>query len=120
MTQRKRYPNRPFDTRIKAAIRAGDHKLITGRVGRGDWIPVDHSQIIPSPDDNNKNVWLFNIRDDPEETTDLSTAEPDIVKELLERLHYYNTTAVPCNYPAPDKKGEPVHGGYWGPWIHTD
>ena len=65
-------------------------------------------------------MWLFNIKHDPEETTDLSTAKPYIVEELLQRLHHYNTTAVPCHYPARDKNGKPGRGGYWGPWVHTD
>ena len=116
----QQYPNSTFDTRIRAAIRAGNYKLITGKAGLADWIPIDQSKTIASPDDENKNVWLFNIKEDPEETTDLSTVKPDVVEELLERLHYYNTTAVLCNYPARDPKGKPGDGGYWGPWIHTD
>ena len=74
------YPNSPFDTQIKAAVRVGNYKLITGKAGCGDWIPVDQSKTIPSPDDKEKNVWLFDIKDDPEETTDLSTLKPDIVE----------------------------------------
>ena len=115
----KRYPGSHFDTRIRAAIRVGKHKLITGQPGHGDWIPVDPSKSIPSLDIKGKNVWLFDIEVDPEEREDLSMEKPDVVEELLERLHYYNSTAVPCSHPAKDPNGSPKDG-YRKPWIHTD
>ena len=64
-----------------------------------------------------KNIWLFNIKEDPNEKNDLSDEMPDKVMELLDRLGHYNTTAVPCRFPKPDPKADPkLHGGYWMPW----
>ncbi|KAK7474508.1 hypothetical protein BaRGS_00034262, partial [Batillaria attramentaria] len=64
-----------------------------------------------------QNVWLFNITADPEERHDLSTSEPEVVKQLLQRLAYYNSTAVAPIFPKPDPKSNPKrHGGVWGPW----
>ena len=66
----------------------------------------------------NKNIWLFNITADPTEHHDLSDSHPDIVKQLLDRLAFYNSTAVPCRYPAMDPDANPeLHVGAWGPWV---
>ncbi|XP_046580315.1 arylsulfatase B-like isoform X1 [Haliotis rubra] len=111
--------NNTFDTRIRAAIRVGDWKLITGSPGNGSWIPPPHlsKETIVDTDDKEKNLWLFDIAKDPNEHNDLSASQPDIVKKLLDRLEYYQKTAVPPRYPDPDPKCDPkLHGGVWGPW----
>ncbi|XP_076452393.1 arylsulfatase B-like [Babylonia areolata] len=134
------YPD-TFDTRIRAAIRVGDYKLITGNPGNGSTIPPpEEPGIYPDPmtfsykckgptphlhyednddadGDNQKNVWLFNVVEDPEERHDLSGSKPEVVRKLLDRLQYYNSTAVPVNFPDPDPNADPgKHGGVWGPW----
>ena len=79
----------------------------------------DETIVLQSPDDSNedKNVWLFNIRDDPFEHLDLSDTREDLVKYLLNRLAYYNSTAVPARYPPLDPKSNPaLHGNAWVPW----
>ena len=69
-------------------------------------------------EDKDKNVWLYNMKSDPYEYRDLSDKYPDVVMKLLERLTYYNSTAVPCKYPPPDPNADPSkHGGLWGPWV---
>ncbi|KAK7488997.1 hypothetical protein BaRGS_00017451 [Batillaria attramentaria] len=126
------YPG-AFDTRVRAAIRSGDMKLITGDPGEGEWTPPPEKDnplppstyssypfdppfsTSPSAD---KNVWLFNITADPEERYDLSQQYPDVVKNLLQRLQYYSSTAVPPRFPPNDPNCDPAkHGGVWGPWI---
>ena len=89
----------------------------------GSWIPpptmYEETIVNKSPDESadDKNVWLFNIRDDPFEHMDLSDTRQDIVKYLLDRLVYYNSTAVPARYPPPDPKSNPaLHGNAWVPW----
>ena len=76
---------------------------------------------IPDPGDDegkDKNVWLFNIAEDPNEHKDLSDEKPEVVKELLDLLVKFNQTAVPARYPAEDPKCDPLrHGGVWGPWM---
>ncbi len=70
------------------------------------------------PWDKNKNLWLFDILADPLEEHDLSDSHPDVVKMLLDRLQYYNSTAVPCQWPAVATAANPKnHGGFWGPWV---
>ncbi|KAK7491342.1 hypothetical protein BaRGS_00017443 [Batillaria attramentaria] len=117
------YPG-AFDTRVRAAIRSGDMKLITGDPGEGEWTPPpEEDNLLPtsfssdSPSADAQNVWLFNITADPEERHDLSQQYPDVVKKLLQRLQYYNSTAVPPRYPPDDPNCDPAkHGGVWGPW----
>ncbi len=117
----KREHHGTFDQRQRAAIRVGDWKLITGDPGPGKWIPPPHmAQYISQPllfEKSNKNLWLFNIKDDPTEHHDLSDQNPDMVKQLLDRLAYYESTAVKCRYPKPEKQSNPkLHDGAWGPW----
>lgn len=122
------YPD-AFDTRVRAAIRLGDYKLITGDPGEGSWVPPpeaagEHRRSAPAWTADKaglirrvQNVWLFNITADPEERHDLTTSEPEVVKHLLQRLSHYNSTAVPPRYPEPDPESNPkLHGGVWGPW----
>ncbi|XP_046580308.1 arylsulfatase J-like [Haliotis rubra] len=114
--------NNTFDTRIRAAIRVGDWKLITGSPGflppssgNDSWIPPPHlsKETVVDKDDKEKNLWLF----DPNEHNDLSASQPGIVKKLLDRLEYYQKTGIPPRYPDPDPKCDPkLHGGVWGPW----
>ena len=89
--------------------------------GEDKWTPPPHleGQISQPPYFKNEeqNVWLFNITADPTEHHDLSESYPEIVKQLLDRLAYYNSTAVPCRYPGNDPKSYPhLHGGAWVPW----
>ncbi|XP_005093145.1 arylsulfatase B [Aplysia californica] len=116
--------NNTFDNRVRAAVRVGDYKLITGDPGDDRWIPPPHEEIdlmtskekVTDPADT-KNLWLFNVRKDPSEVIDLSLTMPEKVVELLAVLATYNATAVPPNYPPSDPNCDPkLHGGYWGPW----
>ena len=66
-------------------------------------------------------VWLFNVTADPEERHDLSEiatgSAPLYMALLLDRLLYYNSTAVTPRFPKPDPNSNPKkHGGVWGPW----
>ncbi|XP_076092526.1 arylsulfatase B-like [Mytilus galloprovincialis] len=112
--------NDTFDSRVRAAIRYKDWKLITGNPGNGSWIPepTSHLSAIYQYESEKKNLWLFNIAEDPTEHTDLSNKYPDIVKTMLDLLQGFNHTSVPCYYPKEDKRGNPeLLGGYWGPWM---
>ncbi|XP_046556434.1 arylsulfatase B-like, partial [Haliotis rubra] len=111
--------NNTFDTRIRAAIRVGKWKLITGNPGEGSWTPPPQSgeKPIQEPVDALKNLWLFDIPNDPNERHDVSAANPGVVMDLLNRLANYQKTAVPTVYPTSDLMADPkLHGGFWGPW----
>ncbi|XP_035848578.1 arylsulfatase I isoform X2 [Sander lucioperca] len=115
-----------WDTAVRAAIRAGDWKLLTGNVGDGDWIPP---QALPGGPERwqklekrrselGKSVWLFNLTSDPYERSDLAEARPEVVKHLLTRLAEYNQTAVMTRNPPDDPMADPeLHGGVWSPWL---
>ncbi|KAM9849481.1 arylsulfatase I-like [Aulostomus maculatus] len=114
-----------WNTAVQASIRAGDWKLLTGDPGYGDWTPLQTLPGFPGSWWNlerhtkpRKSVWLFNITGDPYERFDLSEQRPDVVKELMVRLVYYNRTAVPVRYPSEDPRAEPtLNGGAWVPWV---
>ncbi|CAG5115309.1 unnamed protein product [Candidula unifasciata] len=110
--------NDTFDTRVRAAIRVGDFKLVTGHPGDDTWYPPPHlGNPKVAKTDSTKNCWLFNVKLDPTESSDLSDTRPDLVQELLNRLVIYNSTAVPPLYPQSDPNCDPkLHGGFWGPW----
>ncbi|GFO46215.1 hypothetical protein PoB_007272000 [Plakobranchus ocellatus] len=121
--QGKRLFNDTFDTRVRAAIRIGNYKLITGDPGDGNWYPVPATAdgpTNPGPtkySEDAKNVWLFNVALDPVEVIDLSGSHMDRVHSMLDRLAAYNKTAVPPTYPQSDPQCDPkLHGGFWGPW----
>uniref|UniRef100_A0A8C5C8T7 Arylsulfatase I-like n=1 Tax=Gadus morhua TaxID=8049 RepID=A0A8C5C8T7_GADMO len=127
-----------FDTNVQAAIRVGDWKLLTGDPGHGDWVPPQMLSSLPGPwwtlertstssssssskAAGHKNVWLFNISGDPYERWDQSAQRPDVVTALLERLAFYNRTAVPVFFPPDDPRADPaLHGGAWVPWVEED
>ena len=109
-----------FDNRYAAAIRVGHMKLLTGDVGKLDQFSPEGYCSNPSHRIRNKdkNIWLFNITADPTEDHDLSDSHPDIVKKLLDRLAFYNSTAVPWKTPEYDPNANPeLHGGAWVPWM---
>ncbi|XP_076851943.1 arylsulfatase I [Brachyhypopomus gauderio] len=115
-----------WDTGVRAALRVGHWKLLTGNVGDGDWFPP---QMFPGEpqrwkdmekrqDQRGKSVWLFNISADPYERMDLADARPEVVKLLLSRIAEYNRTAVPAQNPPDDPMADPqLHGGVWTPWL---
>ncbi|KAK3087860.1 hypothetical protein FSP39_011626 [Pinctada imbricata] len=117
----KRLYNDTFDTRVRAALRQGPWKIITGNPGNSSWIPppsIGLKSRMNSTDKSDKNVWLFNIEKDPTEHNDLSDVMPNLVRKLLDLLVQFNKTAVPCRYPKYDPMADPkYHGGYWGPWM---
>ncbi|GFO10604.1 arylsulfatase b [Plakobranchus ocellatus] len=117
---RRLFSNKTFDTRKRAAIRVGDLKLITGVCGKGDWVAPPEKKSIKSKKANEnlkKNLWLFNITADPNETDDISKARPADVRRLLDMLHSLDATSVPAYYPKKDPRANPaLHGNVWGPW----
>ena len=88
--------------------------------GDTNWYPPQYSiEFEKSASlDIKKNVWLFDIENDPNERADLSDSNPDTVRFLLDRLAYYNSTAVPVRFPNQDPNAFPSKPeGVWGPWM---
>ena len=113
-----------FDTRVRAGIRSGKWKLLTGNPGFDEWVkPPESQQLVKlklESTDPEDLVFLFNIEEDPYEHQNLASANPSIVEDLLSRLAEYNATAVPVRYPPNDPLSNPKYNnGYWGPWVNT-
>ena len=110
-----------FDNRVRAAIRVGNWKLITGDPSEGSWIapPEDTGyQSVPDLGPKSKNIWLFDISKDPYEKTDLFDSHRDIAIDMLNKLAEYQATAVPARFPPNDLRCNPkYHNGFWGPWL---
>jgi len=101
-----------FDNTIQAAIRVGDWKLITGNPGTGTWTaPPEDSDLesIADPDPSDKNIWLFNIADDPNETTDLFDDNQDQAIDMLNKLAEYQANAFGPTYPDIDLNCNPAN-----------
>ncbi|KAI8482918.1 hypothetical protein Bbelb_393360 [Branchiostoma belcheri] len=91
-----------------------------GRINRGGWKHQgpSHNMFDKPKEQPDKHIWLFNIRNDPQEKNDLSDRYPVIVLDMLEKLSAYNKTAVPPFWPPRDPRANPaLHGDLWGPWI---
>uniref|UniRef100_A0A671RH96 Si:dkey-174i8.1 n=1 Tax=Sinocyclocheilus anshuiensis TaxID=1608454 RepID=A0A671RH96_9TELE len=102
-----------WDTRVRAAIRAGDWKLLTGNVGPQQWQGMEKRR-----DQRGKSFWLFNNTADPYERADLAESRPEVVKVLLTQLAEYSRTAVPPRNPPDDPMDDQqLHGGVWTPWL---
>ena len=112
----------------QAAIRVGDWKLITGQPNcsfapahEGDgcpdgWVHLNGS--IELPPYTPSLTWLFNITADPNERSNVADKYPDVVKQLKERIEFYNSTHISQKKPPFDPKCNPAnYGGVWTPWL---
>ena len=56
-----------------------------------------------------KNIWLYNIIEDPEEAHDVADANPEIVELLLVKLSVYMNEAALPRYPCKNPKASPIN-----------
>lgn len=108
-----------YNTSMRAALRVGDWKILTGFPGKGLYTAPPESSIRPVIPLNKpgQKIWLFNITADPYEYRDLSDERPDVVKSMISKLKAYYNTSVPVRYPSPSYNSNPaLHLGIWGPW----
>ena len=112
----------------QAAMRIGNWKLIIGepncsfgRVHVGDccpdgWVHLNGS--IEVPPTTPSLTWLFNITADPNERNNVASQYPEVVKQLKERIEYYNSTHIEQLDPPIDPRSNPSNfGGVWTPWM---
>ncbi|XP_033636869.1 arylsulfatase J-like [Asterias rubens] len=110
-----------FNPSIRAAIRVGDWKLLTGYSGCKHWQrPAESPGLIPVPTcpGFKDHIQLYNIKYDPKETCNVAKDHKDVVLKLLRRLQHYQSSAKPVYYPPIDRRADPQrHGGVWVPYI---
>ncbi|XP_059143568.1 arylsulfatase B-like [Physella acuta] len=126
----------------RAAIRVGDYKLVAGFPGLYDdwytpgevatpslqnWGAVGHndttnwhliSQLLIKETSGTRCTpyYLFNLKDDPAERTNIYDDHPDIVLQLEDRLSYHKQHYIPPNFPPGSPAANPAHyGGAWTP-----
>ena len=103
---------------------SGDYKILTGTVSSAGWTEEDYpnseSVRFSSQDCGNKGC-LYNIKDDPEETTDLSSTRKPLLREMRTMLQEYQATLFdPDRGSVADEACEAALGtydGFWGPFI---
>ncbi|PVD28419.1 hypothetical protein C0Q70_11006 [Pomacea canaliculata] len=113
-----------FDTRVRAGIRFGDYKLITGDIGKNNdyYMPAEMTnsgqQEVKLGNSKGRNYRLFNIIDDPLEQYDLADTHPQLVRFLLKRLDQWNNESVPVQNPTWEEQSRPgpQNGWVWRPW----
>ena len=80
------------------ALISGDYKILTGRIERAGWTgPQYPNQTKPSGDiaasvNCGTTGCLYNIKQDPEERTNLASTMPDVLKEMQMKLVQMNDT----------------------------
>ncbi|KAL5254932.1 hypothetical protein ACHWQZ_G014397 [Mnemiopsis leidyi] len=127
-----------------SALRWGPWKLYHGNPGKGDWVPppriseerynaqftedlrerekfeTDIEYVMDSEWNDPDSIMLFDVVADPAETRELSKANPDVVKTMLERLEYYQSrTTPPRNCPRDPASDPAKFGGVWTPWLKS-
>lgn len=120
---------------LRGAIRRRNWKLIIGEGGKFDgWIPpTDVSAGAQGIDEEGKccSTWhsrirdrhlaLYNLKDDPLETTDVSYLNPNVTSTLKSLLKKYASQSRQPHLPREDPLGHPsLHGGFFSPgWCQA-
>ena len=114
----------------KAAIRVGDMKLLCWCFDVAGIDGANKTGPVANPDDP-PGSWpaLFDLKNDPSETTNIAKDHPDIVSDLVERLKKLaDQMVIPMEWVKPfqgkdyycaDCPLHPATGPYqpWAPWI---
>lgn len=122
-----------------SALRVGDYKIITGQ-RNAEWTPVPDSAWVARANASSalaaavrncdctgnggqaKCSYLFNIANDPTETTNLCASEPERYAAMMQKLAALSSAEGPCNTcgdndPKATEQAEKT--GYWLPWLGT-
>ena len=70
----------------------------------------------------NEEIYLFNLKDDPNEHDNLATVYPDLVEDLKARLAEYEATMIPPDTTSEIVDGNPANfGGVWSTgWCDSE
>jgi len=128
-------------TKGHGAIRVGDMKLIKGHPGKHDGyyppnnlsfsgvynnhlenqvnLDVSNGKLFKNDEDE---IYLFNLKEDPYEHNNLAADNPDLVEELKARLAEYEATMIPPDTADEIAEGNPSNfGGAWATgWCDSE
>ncbi|XP_033124047.1 arylsulfatase B-like [Anneissia japonica] len=114
----------PFNVRMKAAIRLGNWKLLTGDDGEAGWYAPPDTNYTTEEGDKGDIVRLYDVKEDPEERNNLATKHKPLVYYMLEKLARYNQESIEPiygdHYP---EEADPCKNGnncVWGPWADDE
>lgn len=103
---------------------SGDYKILTGTVSQAGWTEVVHpnSNSVSLPDQScGKKGCLYNIKDDPEERSDLASTIPAVLRSMRQKLQGYQATRFnPDRGSVSDAACDAALGkyqGFWGPFV---
>ena len=103
---------------------SGDYKILTGTVDHAGWTEEDYpnsESVRFSSQACGLKGCLYNIKDDPEETTDLASTRKPLLREMRTKLQEYQATLFdPDRGSVADEACEAalgMYGGFWGPFI---
>lgn len=115
----------------QGALISGNYKLIVGPQGFGCdslmYSPLDYPCTDGPKAPDCDEYCLYDIVNDPEEKTDLSKTQPDILQQLLKKYNVYSSEPQSERdqgyhseslLPNDPQVCEKIHtsGGYWRPW----
>ncbi|XP_002730457.2 arylsulfatase I-like [Saccoglossus kowalevskii] len=87
--------NDHFDVKIKAAVRVGNWKLLTGQQAPEIWYAAPESDQLTRHGSDDRIVRLYNIAEDPTESNNLADSRPAKVLECLKKLEEYRSKVLP-------------------------
>jgi len=113
-----------------SALRVGDYKLILYQQEQ-QWTPIPSfsytgANISAANEDCTGRTcnYLFNIKNDPTETTNLILLQPERAQSMRASLETYMEQEAPCESCKPQEAQEAAaaartNNGYWTPWTGT-
>ena len=124
--QTKQSPREDVPISIDTLI-SGDYKILTGWVSQAGWTGPQYPNEtnphggIPGVQDCGDTGCLYNIMSDPEERENLAERQPDILKQMQEKLAKYQATYFNPDrgraWPGACQAALDTYGGFWGPFL---
>jgi arylsulfatase B len=113
------YPD--FGTQIALVDRDGWKLVINEIIGEAvnydGWFPIPPAKPVPPPTNPTPGRWLFNIRDDPAEKTNLYRVNQTVVRRLEATLAEFEKDYQPHQDNFPHLASLPAfHDGVWAPF----